>query len=167
MRFITPILLLGLVSLGSGVPLNKCNFLPCGAVCDVGGGSNGMFGITVMSYCGPSGKCEMNARPNCDTVNTDKLCCKANIASCQACVHSMTVDEYCTKEPETVGCNGSKPNVCCLALTAQCLACKESMSPIEYCQKNPATPGCKPVNPNETCSAMSGTSCSECTDDAR
>merc|ERR1712198_326940 len=45
-----------------------------------------------------------NDRENTQTKARDRVCCKANTAECHACSLGMTLEEYCTENPDTIGC---------------------------------------------------------------
>ena len=36
----------------------------------------------------------------------DRACCRAFSADCLSCAEGITIDEYCAKEPDTIGCPG-------------------------------------------------------------
>ena len=36
----------------------------------------------------------------------DRACCRALTADCLACTEGVTVEEYCLRSPDTVGCSG-------------------------------------------------------------
>ena len=98
-----------------------------------------------------------------------RICCLAMTAECLACGYGIDVEEYCSKEPNTVGCplsnnpvpvesfnpepspmlrgakSPSPPQSCCKAMTAQCLACTEGMTEKDFCAKYAETVGCEPV----------------------
>ena len=59
-----------------------------------------------------------------------------------ACSKGITVGEYCSSNPDTVGCE-PEPRPCCKALTAECLSCSEGLTVDEYCEYKPKTMGCK------------------------
>ena len=50
---------------------------------------------------------------NAQTKARDRVCCKANTAECRACSLGMTLAEYCTQNPDTIGCfRGEYLNIC-------------------------------------------------------
>jgi len=77
------------------------------------------------------------------------MCCMAFTASCMACAQGVSMEEYCSSHPDTVGCPKRAPDIepklCCKALSASCMACIEGVSQRHFCRHNPATPGCEEV----------------------
>ena len=70
-----------------------------------------------------------------------RICCRAMTAACLSCSAGVSMEEYCSKNPNTVGCVDEK--VCCEAMIASCLSCKKGVSTYDYCKKFPNTFGCK------------------------
>ena len=49
---------------------------------------------------------QSHSLPHAHTAEAQPVCCRAMIASCLACQHQMTVEQYCALEPFTQGCEG-------------------------------------------------------------
>merc|ERR1711920_632900 len=65
-------------------------------------------------------------------------------ADCLACSAGVSVEDYCSQNPDTAGCEAvAKP--CCRGLTADCLARSAGVSVEDYCSQNPDTAGCETV----------------------
>eukprot|EP01063_Lacrimia_lanifica_P025737 TRINITY_DN336_c0_g1_i1.p2 TRINITY_DN336_c0_g1~~TRINITY_DN336_c0_g1_i1.p2 ORF type:complete len:207 (+),score=85.26 TRINITY_DN336_c0_g1_i1:45-665(+) len=80
--------------------------------------------------------------------DTPRICCEALTAECLSCSEGITEEEYCAKNPDTVGC----PKPCCYALTAECLSCAEGITEEEYCAEHPETIGCAtPLKEGDVC----------------
>jgi inorganic pyrophosphatase len=82
-------------------------------------------------------------------------CCKALKADCLSCSEGVSEEEYCGKNPDTIGCEETafdtkdtedQPAVpCCMGLVAECLSCSAGLTVQEYCGKNPDTSGCEEI----------------------
>ena len=46
----------------------------------------------------------------------DRACCRAFSADCLSCAEGITIDEYCSNAPDTVGCPGDWIVACVLCI---------------------------------------------------
>jgi len=94
----------------------------------------------------------------------DRVCCLALTAECVACTKCQTVEEFCSAEPNFVGCEPAKEldetphasqqreefSMCCRAYTAECMACARHQTVEEFCSVEPNFVGCEPVKETST-----------------
>jgi len=82
-----------------------------------------------------------NEKRVCECTTCEKVCCKEDNPSCNACQLGVTSEQYCSDNPTAVGCPSGKKQ-CCDAPKAHCYACQEEITLTEYCEKNPSVAGC-------------------------
>merc|ERR1719157_176282 len=79
--------------------------------------------------------------------STQRTCCNALEAKCDACKKGMSVKRFCLATPQYKyrGCEDWPIKTCCNALEAKCDACKKDMSVKRFCLATPQYKyrGCK------------------------
>merc|ERR1711872_178886 len=88
---------------------NCCKFelcIRCGEDCDriCPPCPNGIRKVAMNGKNFTKAKNDERLDENAQTKARDRVCCKANTAECHACSLGMTLEEYCTQNPDTIGC---------------------------------------------------------------
>jgi len=88
---------------------NCCKFelcIRCGEDCDriCPPCPNGIRKVAMNGKNFTKAKFDESLDENAQTKARDRVCCKANTAECRACSLGMTLEEYCTQNPDTIGC---------------------------------------------------------------